>query len=212
MSYLPSSKFGSCAQCGAKSVPCVKIGKVLICCVCNRNNKNGVQISKAKARDAEREEKIRGMKPKEKRSLRSGIASKVRGLIDTEVNKEMLPKPIGGGSELDRWFKERRLEMTGKCANCNGISCKSSEKYYKFSIAHLLPKKIFKSVATHPDNWIELCFWDNSCHSQMDNKMLDLIDMNCFDLIITKFARIYPHIEAGERRHIPYILLQYLEV
>ncbi len=111
---------------------------------------------------------------------------------------------------LDRWFKERRKEMTGVCSNCGGKSCKDDDKYYKFSIAHLLPKAYFKSVATHPDNWLELCHFGNSCHAQMDNKMLDLIDMNCFDTIIQKFVKIYPSIANEEKRRIPPILIEYL--
>jgi hypothetical protein len=118
---------------------------------------------------------------------------------------------VSGGSELDRWFADRRKEMIGFCANCGKKSEKHSDKYFKFSIAHILPKAYFKSVATRPDNWIELCFWgDNSCHTQMDNKMLDLVEMSCWNEIVIKFQKIYPHIAPNEKRRIPDVLLQYL--
>lgn len=118
---------------------------------------------------------------------------------------------VTGGSELDRWFNDRRKGMTGICSNCGGKSCRDNDEYFKFSIAHILPKAYFKSCATHESNWIELCFWDKSCHTQMDNKMLDLIDMNCFDLIIERFVKMYPSIAKEERRRIPKVLMEYLE-
>ena len=102
--------------------------------------------------------------------------------------------------------------MTGVCHHCNMASCKNDDYYFKYSIGHILPKALFPSVKTHPLNFIELCFWNNSCHSQMDNKILDLIDMNCFDEIITKFVAIYPSIDKKERKRIPEILMQYIEV
>jgi hypothetical protein len=67
-------------------------------------------------------------------------------------------------------------------------------------------------VATHPDNFLELCFYGNSCHTNFDNKMLDLIEMNCFDTIIEKFTKIYPAIAQEEKRRIPSILIEYLKV
>ena len=46
----------------------------------------------------------------------------------------------------------------------------------------------------------------------MDNKMLDLIEMNCWDEIVTKFCSMYPFIADKEKRRIPDVLLQYVEV
>jgi len=128
-----------------------------------------------------------------------------------KTSKKKKAAKIGGGAELQRWFEDRRKLMTGRCSNCKRKSCKNDNTYYKFSIAHILEKAHFKSVATHPDNWIELCFWgDNSCHTQMDNKMLDMTEMSCWDEIVTKFQKMYPSIAKDERRRIPKILLQYI--
>jgi hypothetical protein len=114
--------------------------------------------------------------------------------------------------KLQQWFEVVRLQLTGKCRHCGNPSCKESDEYYKFSIAHILPKAYFPSVATHPDNFVELCFWGNSCHTQMDNNILDMIDMACFDEIITKFQRIYPFIAKEEKRRIPAVLLNYIDI
>lgn len=131
--------------------------------------------------------------------------SRVRSLSQYQDNIS------GGGSEMQRWFEDRRKEMTGVCSNCGGKSCKDSDVYFKFSIAHLLPKAYFPSVKTHPDNWIELCHFGKSCHTNMDNKMLDLTEMACWDEIVTKFCIMYPHILPNEKRRIPKVLLNYIE-
>jgi hypothetical protein len=117
-----------------------------------------------------------------------------------------------GGADLKRWFEQRREELTGFCAHCGGRSCKRNDQYWKFSIAHILPKAVFKSVAIHPKNYIELCFFNNSCHTNFDNKTLDIMDLNCFDTVIQRFVAMYPSIDPKERRYIPDVLLQYVEV
>jgi hypothetical protein len=126
------------------------------------------------------------------------------------VSDELRSKVESNNAELNRWFAERREEMTGFCKHCNGVSCKDDDKYFKFSICHILPKAYFPSIATHESNSIELCFWGNSCHTQMDNKMLDLTEMACWGEIVIKFQLMYKSIAFNERRRIPTVLLEYL--
>lgn len=133
------------------------------------------------------------------------------GKVSVQNAKTIKPS-VSGTAELNRWFQDRRKEMGGKCLHCGDPSCKTNDEYFKFSIAHILPKRIFKSVATHHLNWIELCFWGKSCHTNLDNNMLDLIDLNCFDTVIQRFVAMYPAIDPKERRYIPDVLLQYIEV
>ena len=116
-----------------------------------------------------------------------------------------------GSAELQRWFERKHSEMKGYCKHCGGKTEKGKSTY-KCSIAHILPKAYFPSVATHEDNWIELCFYGKSCHTNLDNHMIDLIELNCFDDVIKKFVSMYPSIAPQEKRRIPNILLQYLEV
>lgn len=110
----------------------------------------------------------------------------------------------------ETWFQLRHKEMKGTCVNCGGKTQKG-EKNYKCSVAHILPKAYFPSVATHQSNFIELCFYGESCHTNFDNKIIDLIDMNCFDEIIEKVTKMYPSIAQEERRRIPKILLEYIK-
>ena len=115
-------------------------------------------------------------------------------------------------NELGNWFKARRGDLKGVCSHCGGKSCKDDDRLYKNSIHHILPKAHFKSVATHPLNFLELCFWGNSCHTNVENKMIDLIDLNCFDEVVTKVSKMYKDIAPEERRRIPKILLEYIEI
>lgn len=122
----------------------------------------------------------------------------------------------GGDSELDVWFEDRRREMTGRCALCNGRSEKGNDDTYRRSIHHLLDKKptLFPSVATHPDNWLELCFYGNSCHTNIHNRTITwelLADSHEWKIIVDKFKKIYPFIAEGERKNIHPLLIKELQ-
>lgn len=85
--------------------------------------------------------------------------------------KEKALKDSKGDGALDLWFEERRKEMKGKCQLCGGKTEKSNNETYRRSIHHLLDKRkgMFPSLATHQSNWIEVCFWGNSCHTNLHN-------------------------------------------
>jgi hypothetical protein len=117
---------------------------------------------------------------------------------------------------LDKWFEERRVEMTGKCCLCGGKTLKDNDEEYRRSIHHLFDKRptMFPSVSTHPDNWLEVCFYGNSCHTNLHNKTITwelLLDSAEGKLIIGKFKKILPYIAENERRNIPEILLKQLQ-
>lgn len=183
-SLINSTKTGECSICNdGKIQDVVKHGKVLLCV---RHNK-------------ERLTKKSAAKQKEKLAVRS---------LNTYQKEEgLLPK---GTAELQRWFEERRKEMTGVCKHCNGKTEKYTDKF-RCSIAHILPKAYFRSIATHPKNFIELCFYGKSCHTNLDQHIIDITELNCFDEVINKFIEMYPDIAQDERRRIPAILLEYVK-
>lgn len=131
------------------------------------------------------------------------IAANLREL---PANKEMVNHKL----ELDGWFLERAKEMTGTCANCGGKTTKGDKKYWKFSIAHILEKKNFHSVSTHPLNFIELCHFGKSCHTNLDNKIIEMQDMKCWSEIQLRFSIMYPSILKEEYQFIPDVLLESL--
>jgi len=108
-----------------------------------------------------------------------------------------------------QWFKDRVKEMSGKCTNCGGSTSKNNPSLAIMAIAHILPKRknMFPSVATHPDNWIELCV-TNGCHHKYDRSWEDAMTMKIWPLVVEKFKLIYPSIAPGERKHLPDVLRQ----
>lgn len=132
-------------------------------------------------------------------------------IAQIKAEKEaMIENKPTGSLELQRWFLDRRKEMTGICQHCGGKTEKDTDNF-RCSIAHIMPKAYVKSLATHPLNWIELCFYNQSCHQNFDNKMLDILDLNCLDTVIERVVAMYPSIDEKEKRRIPKVLLDYIE-
>jgi hypothetical protein len=152
-----------------------------------------------------RQKKVYSIPKKSKKKLQQEAEGK-------EITEKAKSLDRGKSADLNRWFEERRKELTGRCWHCGAPSCKNNDQYYKFSIAHILPKRLFPSVAKHSLNYIELCFWNNSCHTNFDNNTLDITDLNCFDTVIERFVAMYPYIDKKERKYIPEVLLQYLPI
>lgn len=108
-----------------------------------------------------------------------------------------------------QWFKDRVKEISGKCMNCGGSTNKKNFQFAMMACAHILPKRsnMFPSVATHPDNWIELCV-TNGCHHKYDRSWEDATQMKIWPVVVDKFKLIYPSIAPGERKHLPDVLRQ----
>lgn len=148
-------------------------------------------------------EEAKTPKPKE----RKPIAKKSKKKLAQEAEEKKGKKDAS--SEKERWFQDRRREMVGFCKHCGKPSFKNNHEYFRRSIAHILAKRksMFPSVATHPDNWIELC---GDCHTDLDNCMIDLINLSCWDEVVVKFQKIYPDIALPEVKRIPNVLFQYI--
>jgi hypothetical protein len=113
-------------------------------------------------------------------------------------------KASGGDSEMDLFFASQRKFMKGKCLFYGVNTMKKDDDKFHFSLAHLLPKSIFKSVATHPDILIELCFYGNSCHTNFDNGMITwefIKDSKEWLVIKEKLLNVLPIIAPEERKH-----------
>lgn len=113
-------------------------------------------------------------------------------------------KEAGTDSGVDKFFLANRSSMTGRCLFCGGNTMKKDDEKFHFSLAHLLPKAIFKSVATHPDILIELCFFNESCHTNFDNGTITwefIKDSKEWDIIKEKLLNVLPMVAPEERRH-----------
>lgn len=119
-----------------------------------------------------------------------------------KINKE--------DDNLELWFRYQRQKLTGFCmCGCGLTSSKNSSRYYKYSCCHVLPKSKFESIATHPDNCIELNFWDGH-HTTFDNMGYE----NCkekntilWSIVVEKFKKLYSSIAMEELKFIPNVLL-----
>lgn len=114
-------------------------------------------------------------------------------------------------SDLDDWFEERRKEMTGVCqCGCGQKSQKDDDLYFKHSICHILPKRIFKSIAMHPLNFVERAFW-GGCHGVMDDTSMERwVNMADWDDIVEKIKQIAPFIPESEKGNKFYSMLMNL--
>lgn len=110
---------------------------------------------------------------------------------------------------LDDWFDDRRQELSGICqCGCGKPSSKDSDQYYKYSIAHIFPKAIFKSIATHPVNYVERAFW-GGCHTIMDTKGIDYWpNMADWATIKERILILLPLVDKKERTHKLYAIIE----
>lgn len=107
-------------------------------------------------------------------------------------------------AELDRWFKDRRKEMTGVCTECGKTTSSNNDKYYKWSICHIVPKSLIKLVATNEFNWVELC---QQHHQEFDNTFDRAAAMMCFGEVKMKFELFKHLIPPEELRKVnPHLL------
>lgn len=112
--------------------------------------------------------------PPEKRPMRR-VSEKTRAKKDEE--KKVLSSE--GDTLLEQWFKARRKQLTGTCqCGCGEPSQKKNDAFFRASIAHIFPKRLFPSIMYHPLNWVERRFWagnngTSACHSFMDDTSMD---------------------------------------
>ena len=71
---------------------------------------------------------------------------------------------------------------------------------------------MFPSIKLHQENWIELCYFQNSCHTNFDNHMIELEDVKynwpeAWKEIVRKTIILYPVMAKDEKNKVPEILL-----
>ena len=115
----------------------------------------------------------------------------------TDIKKD---KANGILSPLDIWFNNTRVKLTGFCAcGCGEKSQKNDNKYYRHCCCHIFPKSKFKSIATHPQNYVERAFL-GGCHSVMDDTSMERWpNMEDWETIKAKFYLLSPLIPAKEK-------------
>lgn len=145
-------------------------------------------------------------KPKKEKKPLAKIGAKKAARLAAE-------KEAGTDGAMDKFFISLRPKMKNKCLFCGGKTMKEDDEKFFFSLAHLLPKNLFPSVALMPENVIELCFYAPSCHTNFDNGTISwefIRDSKEWNEISERLYIILPQVAHEERKHKLYSKLENL--
>jgi hypothetical protein len=154
----------------------------------------------------ERLQKAREPKPKK---VYKGIAKKSARTIVKEKAEKENGKPVSK-LESDKWFFdiEEKYFASG-FGTCMETGDPIPRIYARAATAHLLPKKIFKSVATHELNYLILSPLNGS-HQKTD-RVDKFITMKVWPEAARRIKIMIPLLPIDELRHISNQLLIALE-
>ncbi len=123
--------------------------------------------------------------------------------------KKKQERKAGGNSsklELDKWFFDiQKKEFGAHFTYCMECGERVYREYARHATAHLLPKKIFKSVATHELNYLILgagC----GCHEKT-HTVSKFITMKIFPEAARRIKEMMPLLPVDELRQISNQLL-----
>ena len=150
---------------------------------------------------------------KDKVGTKREVAQKnrnARNLASRKLHSEQRAESHGQ-NELERWFHQILMKHSVDGMGCTCMECGSwiPEQYMRHATAHLLPKKLFKSCATHPLNYLILgagC----GCHAKTDR-----VDLFCKMKVWPEAARrikiIMPNLPFEELQYLSSQLLAELD-
>lgn len=101
---------------------------------------------------------------------------------------------------LRKFFAEQVQIMPSKCENCGGkITTGGAPR--SAAVAHILPKRHFKSVMIHPQNrWFGCII----CHTDYDNKgWSHAVTMKVWPVCVERFREFMTLIKDTELRYLP---------
>lgn len=130
-----------------------------------------------------------------------GIKKKVSKL--KPYNKKTMDKRKEERKGLPEFFKEA-IEYLKENPNCMNCGCSIETEYQPhWNVCHLLEKSKYKSVMTHPLNYILLCSskdpWGNNCHEKFDERVSERPFMECWDEAKRNFEILKPFVlEKGK--------------
>lgn len=122
------------------------------------------------------------------------------------IHKEQKPKgKVSKRPDLVEWYAKKIKSCDWICCEC-GKSCYSSNKDYQFAAqAHILPKSLFPSVATHEQNYMCLgpaC----GCHGKYDSNWDNASKMKVWPEALSTMFTLIPLLPVQEYRKLPDIV------
>ena len=121
------------------------------------------------------------------------------------VHKDEKPKPKGKRPDVVAWYEKKVNECDWMCSEC-GKSCYSGNKEYRFAAqAHILPKSLFPSIATHDQNY--MCLGPScGCHGKYDSNWDNASKMKVWPEALATMFVLIPLLPQAEYRRLPDIV------
>jgi hypothetical protein len=153
-------------------------------------------------------ESIRAIKaaallPKEKKRYTIPKVSAKR-LAQNKADKEELK---GGESELQKWYAKIMQDETAKCWETGEAINKQDKRGWHGSIAHILCKSQYPTVATHPLNYMILKMWGGT-HGQYDSSWENAAKMKVWPYALKVINVLYPLLTREEKAKLPDLIIQ----
>lgn len=146
--------------------------------------------------------------PKQK-SVPKPIAkvSKKRAAKLAEEKKEM----AGDKTDLQKWYNKIMEAETPKCWETGEKLNKADKLGWHGSIAHILCKSLYPSVATHPQNYMILSMWNGS-HANYDSSWERAAKMKVWPYAMKIILTVLlPLLTPEEKRKLPEIIVQEID-
>lgn len=172
-------------------------------CGCGKWPTLGFKGFNADCQPEMKEEKIKQAKERQKK--KNAITLDQRKLRK-EDNKLLDGKAAQQFESQQQWFREIIKREKHVCWETGEYI---PDKYMRCAVAHILAKKTFKSVATHPLNYLILSA-HNGSHQKTD-RWDKFQEMRVWDIAVQRFIQIYPFIAKEERKNIPDVFMQEIE-
>lgn len=124
--------------------------------------------------------------------------------------KHVTEKDVDEAKLLDQFYRDQWNRMPRHCENgCGARLLATTLGKAKFMIAHIVPKKIFKSVMVHPDNTLFLCW---PCHQLYDQSWAKAVKLPVWPLAAQRFEGFMRLIKDTELKSLPDVLRTIIEL
>lgn len=135
--------------------------------------------------------------------LYGGVCSFHFANVKDDQSREKIVKDfkiIADAKLLNKWFADQLLIAPGKCENCGDKIVIPSGLSKKTKVCHIVPKKNFDSVKTHPLNRWFGCY---QCHQDYDSSWSRAINMPIWPVCVERFRTFMALIKPSEVKHLP---------
>lgn len=115
----------------------------------------------------------------------------------------------GEETELQKWYSRIMKKEDAVCWETGEKLNKNDKIGWHGSIAHVLPKSVFPSVATHPLNYMILSMWNGS-HANYDSSWAKAQSMKIWPIARDRIVMMEPDLTEEERRKLPDFVREYI--